>query len=255
MRKAAFVTGAGKVTGKAIALCLGKEYDVGISYVNSEQGALDTVRQIEGMGGRARAYRCDARDLEATKRVMDAFASDFGRFDVLVNNAGITKFYDFLDVTEAQYDDVMDTDLKGTYFTGQFAARKMADFGQGGVIINISSVHATGTWPGDTVYATAKAAVCRLTQAMALDLAKHKIRVLCVAPGYIDTGWQNNREDGRARMESIVSRIPLRRFATGEEIGGICAFLASDKASYITGSTLYAEGGALLPVITENDYM
>ncbi|MCL2060984.1 MAG: SDR family oxidoreductase [Oscillospiraceae bacterium] len=255
MKKTAFVTGAGKVTGKGIALALAEEYDVGISYVNSEEGALDTVRRIKDMGGRAKAYKCDVRDIKATARMMDGFADDFGRFDVLVNNSGVTRFHDFLKTTEAQYDEVMDTDLKGLYFTSQAAAQKMADFNNGGTIINISSVHSIGTWPSATVYAAAKAAVCRLTQSMALDLANYKIRVVCVAPGYIDTGWQHRRVEGAKRAEIINSRIPLKRFASADEIGGVCKFLASDAASYITGTTLYVEGGVLLPVITENNYM
>ena len=255
MRKAAFITGAGKVTGKAIALAFGKEYDVGISYVNSEAGALDTVRQIEELGGRAKAYRCDVRDIGATREMMRGFAAEFGRFDALVNNSGITRFVDFLETTEEQFDEVLDTDLKGVYFTAQAAARQMAEFGNGGVIINISSLHAIGTWPGDTVYATAKAAVCRLTQAMALDLAERKIRVVCVAPGYIDMGRYYRKPDAEKYLQKCKDRIPLHRFATGEEIGGVCEFLASDKAAYITGTTLYVEGGALLPILTENTYV
>ena len=253
-RKVAFVTGASRVTGKGIALVLGKSYDVGITYVNNKEGAMDTVRQIEDMGGRAKAYRCDARDLDTMRLVMEGFADDFGRFDVMINNTGITRFYDFLDTTVEQYDEVVDINLKGTYFTAQAAARKMVGFNNGGVILNISSIHALGTWPGDTLYATTKAAICRLTQAMALDLAPHKIRVVCLAPGYIETGWQNSSEEAMERKRKAVSRIPLQRFISGEEVGDICEFLVSDKAGYVTGVTLFAEGGALLPIVTDNNY-
>ena len=254
VRKTAFVTGASRVTGKGIALVLGKTYDVGITYVNNEEGAMDTVQQIEKMGGRARAYKCDIRNLEAVRKTIDDFSGEFGRFDVLINNTGITRYHNFLETTEEQYDEVLDINLKGTYFTAQAAANKMVGFKNGGVILNISSVHAIGTWPGDSLYATTKAGICRLTQAMALDLAPHKIRVVCLAPGYIDTGWEHKREGGKARKERAVSRIPLHRFVSGEEVGGMCEFLVSEKAGYITGSTLFADGGVLLPVVADNHY-
>ena len=254
-RKIAFVTGASRVTGKGIALVLGKSYDVGISYVNNKAGADDTVKQIENSGGRAKAYKCDISDLAATRSTLDSFADEFGGFDILVNNTGLTRFHNFMDTTPEQYDEVMDVNLKGTYFTAQAAARKMAEFKNGGVILNISSVHATGTWPGDTLYATSKAGICRMTQAMALDLAPYNIRVVCLAPGYVDPGAPPMSEDRRKHRAQMESRIPLHRYVTAEEIGEICGFLVSDKASYITGTTLYAEGGVLLPVVTENDYI
>lgn len=255
IRKAAFVTGAGKVTGKAIALKFAEAgYDVGISYVNSADGAADAVCRIERMGRRAKAYKADARDLARVREVFADFAGEFGRFDALVNNAGVTRFKPFLEVDEEMFDGVFDTNLKGAFFAAQSAARHMKAFGNGGAIVNISSLHARGTWPGDAMYATTKAALNRLTEAMALDLAESGIRVVCVAPGYISTGWESHPKTVD-KCDEIKRRIPLKRFADAGEIGGICVFLASGKAAYITGSTLYVEGGALLPVITENKYV
>jgi NAD(P)-dependent dehydrogenase (short-subunit alcohol dehydrogenase family) len=252
--KVAFVTGAGKVTGKHIALKLSEAgYILGISYVNSKDGADETVSRIEKMGGIARSYRVDTRDLEGVNRVFDEFTDEFGRFDLLVNNAGITRFSHFLEVTEELYDNVIDTNLKGTYFTAQAAARRMKAFGNGGVIINISSVHAGGTWPGDTMYATTKAGINRLSEAMALDLAEDRIRVVGVAPGYINMIGKEIEQSESAK--DVMKRIPLHRYAEPDEIGDACVFLASDKAAYITGSTLYIEGGVLLPVITDNKYV
>lgn len=255
MNKTAFVTGGSKVTGKGIALALGEAgYDVGISYVTSEAGAIDAVKQLEAMGVRAKAYQADGRDISRMREAVAQFAADFGRFDLLVNNAGITKFAPFCDVEEALFDAVVDLNLKGTYFTAQAAAKEMKAFGNGGTIINISSVHAKGTWPGDTIYATTKAAICRLTEAMALDLAPDRIRAVCLAPGYVASGWEKAPEV-EERVREINGRIPAGRFVEPKELGGMCVFLASETASYINGTTLFAEGGALLPVITENNYL
>jgi NAD(P)-dependent dehydrogenase (short-subunit alcohol dehydrogenase family) len=254
-RKVAFVTGAGKVTGKQIALKFGEAgYNLGISYVNSEEGARDAVSQIEQMGGRAKAYCADTRDIARMGEVFDDLINCFGRFDVLVNNVGVTRFKPFLEINEDNYDEVIDINLKGTYFTSQSAARRMKTLGNGGVIVSLSSVHARGAWPGDTMYATSKAALNRLTETMALDLAEYGIRAVNVAPGYISMGAARS-DAHKDRINKIKGRIPAGRFVEAGEIGDICVFLASDKASYITGVTLYADGGLLLPVVPENTYV
>ena len=252
-KKTAFITGAGKVTGKHIAIKFAEAgYDIGITYVNSEDGAKKAASEIERLGVKVKIYKSDTRDIQRIRGIFEDFASSFGRFDVLVNNAGITRFSHFLEISEELYDDVIDTNLKGTFFTAQSAARFMKEQKNGGVIINISSVHAEGTWPGDTMYATTKAGINRMTEAMALDLAEDKIRVVSVAPGYIRMSEQTNEPDEKTL--EVIRRLPLHRFAEPGEIGDICVFLASDKAGYITGTTIYAEGGALLPVITDNKY-
>ena len=253
-KKTAFITGAGKVTGKHIALKFAEAgYDIGITYVNSEDGAKKAASEMEKFGVKVKIYKSDTRDIPRIREVFEDFASTFGRFDVLVHNAGITRFSHFLEVSEQLYDDVIDTNLKGTFFTAQAAAKHMKALKNGGVIINISSVHAKGTWPGDTMYATTKAGINRMTEAMALDLAEDKIRVVGVAPGYIRMNdWENEQQE---KTLNVLRRLPLHRFAEPEEIGDICVFMASDKAAYITGTTIYAEGGALLPVITENKYI
>lgn len=254
-RKTAFVTGGSKVTGKCIALRFGEAgYDVGITYLNDAEGALDTVEQIKKNGMRAKAYHADTRDIERVRNVFNDFTADFLRFDVLVNNVGITQLQPFLDISEKTFDEVINTNLKGTFFTTQSAAKIMKELGNGGVILNMSSVHAHGTWPGDTIYATTKAGINRMTEAMALDLAEDGIRVVCVAPGYIAMGHEKSHYNTE-RYNAILRRIPMHRFAHAGEIGDVCVFLASEKASYITGTTLYVEGGVMLPVVTENTYV
>ena len=257
-RRVAFVTGGGRMTGKHTALKFAEAgYDVGVTYVKNADGAMDAVKQMENMGVRAKAYKADTRDIARIREVFDDFVAEFGRFDVLVNNAGITRFFPYLEATEEQFDEVVDTNLKGTYFTGQAAARQMKALGNGGVIINISSLHARGSWPMASVYATTKAGINRLTESLALELADDGIRVVCVAPGYIASlapGEKSFRDNYDEWKEKVSSRIPLRRYAEVDEVGHACVFLASDKAAYITGSTLYIEGGALLPIATENKY-
>jgi NAD(P)-dependent dehydrogenase (short-subunit alcohol dehydrogenase family) len=254
--KIAFVTGSSRVTGKGIAIALAKAgYDVGVTYMGNKEGAEDAVRQIEALGQRAKAYHMDTYQVKESVQTLERFFEEFGHIDVMVNNTGLTRFKDFPDVTEEEFDTVISTNIRGTYFCGQAAAKDMIKKGVKGVIVNISSLHAIGTWPGDTLYATTKAAICRLTQAEALDLAPYGIRVVCVAPGYIDTGWKNRSEENMQRYHRVLARTPLGRMASGEEIGDAVAFLSSDKAGFITGTTLYVEGGALLPVITENRYV
>ena len=255
MSKIAFVTGSSRVTGKNIALELARAgYDVGITYTGYKEGADDAVKQIEAMGQRSKAYYLDTRDIEGCRKTIDEFCEEFGGIDVMVNNTGLTIFSNFLETEPDVFAKLFETNLRGCYFCGQAAARQMVKRGIKGVIVNLSSVHAQGTWPGDSLYAVSKAAISRLTQAEALDLAPYGIRAVAVAPGYIDTGWQNRSDEAHAKYEQALRRIPLKRFAEGAEIGKAVVFLASENAGYITGTTLFVEGGALLPVITENDY-
>lgn len=180
------------------------------------------------------------------------FFEHFDGIDVLVNNAGITRLVPFLEVNEKIWDEVVNTDFKGAFFCAQEAARKMVEKGTKGVIINITSNHSIGCWPNATLYGPAKAALDKLTKNMALDLAKYGIRVVAIAPGYTQLEWFTEKH--RQYVAETSKRIPLQRFATPEEIGDAVVYLASEKAGYITGTTLFMDGGALLPVVPHNDY-
>jgi NAD(P)-dependent dehydrogenase (short-subunit alcohol dehydrogenase family) len=177
-----------------------------------------------------------------------AFKEDHTKADVLINNAGVTKTAPFLEMTEEIWDAVNLTDWKGTYFMTQQGARMMADNGVRGVIINISSNHMSGCWPGATAYSGAKAALSKFGTNAAMELAKYGIRVVTIAPGYT-----TNRTDAEstpemlARRAGITDKIPIHRFGEPAEVGGACVFLASEDAGYITGTTLFMDGGALLP--------
>jgi len=242
--KVAFVTGASRVTGKAIALELAKEgYDVGVTYMGYREGADDAVRQMEAMGRKGKAYYADTGNVEDTQAMLESFYEEFGHIDVMVCNTGITKYVDFLTASRDVYDYIFNTNIRGSYFCGQSAAQNMVKNGVKGVIVNISSIHAKSLWPGDTLYATTKSALCRLTEAQALELAPHGIRAVCVAPGAVYMGGYDENELKQARYEWMNTKIPLRRYVSAEEIGQAVAYLVSEKAAYITGQVILVDGG------------
>ncbi|MBQ8953508.1 MAG: SDR family oxidoreductase [Clostridia bacterium] len=254
-RKIALVTGAGRGIGKGIALRLARAgYDLGIHYATTEEGAKDTAEKCRALGARAELFQADIRHVNEIRAMFEAFFKAFGHIDLLVNNAGITRFQPFLEATEEMFDTVVNTDLRGTYFCAQAAARNMVANGVKGVIINISSNHALGCWPIASFYAAAKAGVDKLGKNIAMELAPYGIRVVTVAPGYThipenDRPMTPEREE---RLSAFYRRIPGGRFAEPWEIGEAVVFLASDSAGYITGTTLNIDGGALLPVVAEN---
>lgn len=168
----------------------------------------------------------------------------------MVNNAGISSEVYFLDATEEMFDHMTAVDWKGLYFSSQIAAKKMVEAGTKGVIINVSSNQVEGCWPRATIYGPTKAAVSKFTQNAAMELSLNGIRMVAIAPGYTDVGW----EPGDIRLEA-AERLPLRRFATTKEIAKGVVYLASEDASYIVGSTLMIDGGATLPVVAANDFV
>ena len=256
-RKIALVTGAGRGIGKGIALELAKAgYDLGIHYSKSADGARDTAEKCRALGARVELFQGDIRHVDEIHAMFEAFDRAFDHIDLMVNNAGITRFQPFLEATEEMFDTVIGTDLRGTYFCAQAAARRMVEKQVKGVIINISSNHALGCWPIASFYAAAKAGVDKMGKNIAMELAPYGIRVVTIAPGYThipenDRPMTPEREE---RMNGFYRRIPAGRFAEPEEIGKAVAFLASDGAGYITGATLNIDGGALLPVLAENRF-
>ncbi|MBR2264240.1 MAG: SDR family oxidoreductase [Firmicutes bacterium] len=251
-RRTALVTGAGRGIGRGIAVQLSKNgYDVGIHYNTSEKGALETAELCRANGARVVLFQADIRYVEEIRTMFDAVEEKLGALDLMVCNAGITRFQPFLEATPEMFDTVLSTDLRGSFFCAQGGARNMVRHEKHGAIILISSNHMSGCWPHASFYAAAKAGLEKAGKNMALELAEYGIRVVTIAPGYTASAdWP--RTEGRSRTES---RIPAGRFATPEEIGDAVVFLASDKAGYITGTTLFIDGGALLPVLTENRFV
>ncbi len=249
MMKTALVTGASRGIGRAIALALAEGgYDLGINYHRHEKEAHGVAAAVRARGKRALVVQADVGKMAEIDGMFDRFLAEFGHIDLLVNNAGVSMFMPFLDATEELWDTVTNVDWKGTYFCAQRAARDMVQRGRGGVIINMSSNQKDGCWPTASVYGPTKMAVAKFTRNAAFELARFGIRVIAIAPGYTDVGWPE--EDP---IQAAKEKIPLKRFAAPEEIACVVRRLVSDEFSYMTGSCLDIDGGALLPVVTEND--
>lgn len=249
-KKTALVTGADRGIGRQIALTLAEnEYDVGINYLNLPEEAQLVAEQIRKRGGRAACIRADIRHVHEINQLFERFIAEFGHIDLLVNNAGVTKFTPLLETSEEMWDEIVLTDFKGSYFCTQRAARRMAETQTQGVIINITSVHQQLNFPYASVYGPAKAALDKFTQHAALELAQYGIRVNAIAPGPI----KNDAESVfSARQQMFISRTPLKRMGMTSEIADAVLFLASDKARFITGTSLIVDGGARLPALLDN---
>ena len=218
----------------------------------AREGALVVIADIDDTRGAALAselgglyVHCDVGDKAQVDAMVARCMTDFGRIDVLVNNAGIFKAADFLEVSEAEFDAVLRVNLKGSFLVGQAVARQMAQTG-GGAIINMSSVNGVLAIPSIASYNVSKGGVNQLTRVMALALADHGIRVNAVAPGTIATELAAKAvltsEDARAR---ILSRTPMRRLGEPSEVADVVAWLASDAASYVTGEIVTVDGGRM----------
>jgi len=249
--RVALVTGGGTGIGRGIVLSL---CEAGASVVLGQRRAElaeQFAASLAAEGYSAIGTTLDVRDREQIRTVIGLAEARFGRLDVLVNNAAITgrpAVQLFLDTTDEHLDLVLDVNLRGVFVCSQEAARMMVARGSGGVIVNISSVGAFAGQEGATVYCATKAGLTGLTQSMALELAPHGIRVLGVAPGDISTEASANiRTDVRQAGASgrYLRQTPLGRQGRAEEIGDVVAFLASDAASFVTGTTVVADGGFL----------
>ncbi|MDR1532251.1 MAG: SDR family oxidoreductase [Clostridiales bacterium] len=257
----AFVTGSSRGIGAAVALEFAKAgYDLALHHRNSETAALSVKEQAAALGARAVILQGDISVLEDIDRLFGEFSRSYDRLDVMVNNAGVTKFSPFLDVRPELFEELINTDFRGTFFCAQQAARIMTDKGIRGVIINITSNHQKGCWPIANVYAASKAAVNKLTENIALELAPYGIRAVSIAPGYTKTrefpkkpppGFPPEQWE---KFLTLHQRLPLGRVCEPWEIGRASVFLAGEGAGYITGACLYMDGGALLPVAAENTF-
>ena len=189
---------------------------------------------------------CDVSRRDHVNRAVARAVSEFGRLDILVANAGIVHAAEFLDLEEADFDRVLGVNLKGVFLAGQAAARQMVKQGGGGAIVNMSSVNAVLAIPNQVPYVVSKGAVNQLTKVMAVALAPHRIRVNGIGPGTILTELARAAVLGNREAEQkVLSRTPLGRMGEPEEIASVAVFLASDDASYLTGQTIYPDGGRL----------
>jgi NAD(P)-dependent dehydrogenase (short-subunit alcohol dehydrogenase family) len=254
--KRALVTGASHGIGKAIALAFAREgADVALTFRGREEGARDTERQIAALGRRVSVRHAEVTDLDDCPRIVEDAIRDLGGLEVLVNNAGGGRGDRLLDLSLDNWRYTLDLCVTAPFVLGQSAARHMAAHG-GGAIINISSVHSAHVWPNDTAYGVAKAGLNRLTASMAVEWAHLGIRANTIAPGYINVS-ETPEEQARydATDGGAAPWIVAQRTARPEEMAAVAVFLASDAASYVTGQTLFADGGLLLPAITTANYM
>jgi glucose 1-dehydrogenase len=244
--KVAIVTGGNSGIGQAIVLELARQgASIVIDYVVHPESTEALEQQIAKLGSRAIGVRADVSNVHDLQKLVDAAASKFGRLDIMVNNAGIETRTSVLDTSEAQYEKVMSVNLKSAFFGTQIAARQMIKQGDGGRIINITSVHEDWPMPGNTAYCLAKGGMRMLTRTAGIELAKHKVLVVGVGPGAVATPINLSTMNDPAQLAKLDAAIPLGRMARPEEIAGVVAFLAGDGASYLTATTIFADGGIM----------
>ncbi|HLR01838.1 MAG TPA: 3-oxoacyl-[acyl-carrier-protein] reductase [Virgibacillus sp.] len=242
--KVAVVTGASRGIGRAIALELaGKGADVVVNYANNTEKAEEVVREIEGMGRKSVSIRADIRNGKQMKDMVKEVVQTFGKVDILVNNAGVTKDNLIMRMKEEDFDDVIDTNLKGVFNCTKAVSRQMMKQKQG-KIINVASIVGVAGNPGQANYVAAKAGVIGLTKTTALEFASRNILVNAVAPGFITTEMTDVLSD--EQKEGMLDMIPLNKLGEAEDVAKVVRFLASDDADYITGQTIHIDGGMVM---------
>jgi glucose 1-dehydrogenase len=244
--KVAIVTGGNTGIGKAVVLALAAQgASVVIDYVSNPQATEDLERKIADLGEAATAVEADVSKIQDLQRMVDTAISAYGRLDIMVNNAGIETRTGILDTTEDQYEKVLSINLKSAFFGTQLAAKQMIAQGEGGRIINMTSVHEDWPMPGNTPYCLSKGGMRMLTRTAGLELAPHNICVVGVGPGAVDTPINAQTVADPAALALLNKSIPLGRLAEPEEIASVVAFLAGPGASYIAATTIFADGGIM----------
>ena len=241
------VTGAGRGIGRGIAESVAREgAHVAVNYAQGKKTAEQVAESIRGLGRNAIAVQADVSDRQQVEAMVATVSEQLGPIDVLVNNAGIESIVPFLELDDAEWERVTATNLKGPWLVGQIVARDMVVRGKGGAIVNIGSIQAGMVFPGRTHYAPTKRGIEALTTNMAVELAPHGIRVNCLHPGLFDTDMTRWVMDDPDILPQVLKGIPLGRAAQPNEMGPAVVFMASDDASYVTGQSLYVDGGMLV---------
>jgi len=244
--KVAIVTGGNSGIGLSIVLELAKQgANIVIDYIAHPEATDDLVKQVVALGDQAIGFKADVSKVADLQALIGAAVEKFGRVDIMVNNAGVETRTSVLDTTEDQYEKVLAINLKSAFFGTQLAAQQMIKQGGGGSIINITSVHEDWPMPGNTAYCLSKGGVRMLTRTAGVELAPHNIRVIGVGPGAVATPINLSTMNDPVLMAKLNAAIPLGRMATPDEIGSVVAFLAGPGATYITATTIFADGGIM----------
>jgi glucose 1-dehydrogenase len=244
--KVAIVTGGNSGIGQAIVLELAKQgASIVIDYVTHPEATEALEQQVAKLGEQSIGVDADVSKVADLQKLIDAAVKRFGRLDIMVNNAGIETRTSVLDTTEDQYDKVLAINLKSAFFGTQLAAKQMIRQGSGGHIINISSVHEDWPMPGNTAYCLSKGGVRMLTRTAGIELAQHNILVVGVGPGAVATPINLSTMKDPAKLARLDAAIPLGRMARPEEVADVVGFLAGDRASYLTATTIFADGGIM----------
>jgi glucose 1-dehydrogenase len=250
--KVVIITGGDQGIGRSIALRLAAEgADIAFCYRSNRPGAEEVVAMITsdaaaaGTGRKALALQADVSDTRQIQSFISAVFERFGTADILVNNAGLERRADFWDVTEQDYDLVLNVNLKGVFFTTQAVVRRWKAANKPGKIINISSVHEELPFPHFATYCASKGGLKMLTRDLAIELAPYRITINNIAPGAIETPINKALRNDPSKLNPLLQNIPLRRLGTGEDVAGVAAFLGSSDSDYMTGTTVSVDGGLL----------
>jgi len=244
--KVAIVTGGNSGIGLTIVLELAKQgANIVIDYVAHPEATTALEQQVRALGEQAIGVPADVSKVAELQTLITTAVQEFGHVDIMVNNAGIETRTSVLDTTEAQYEKVLAINLKSAFFGTQLAAQQMIKQGGGGRIINITSVHEDWPMPGNTAYCLSKGGMRMLTRTAGVELAPHNILVVGVGPGAVATPINLSTMKDPSLLKKLDDAIPLGRMARPEEIASIVAFLAGDGASYMTATTVFADGGIM----------
>jgi glucose 1-dehydrogenase len=242
--KVVLITGSSQGIGAACALRMAEEgADIVLNGRKLDERGEQLIAQINGMGRKAVFLAADISDVQDVIALIDNAIKAYGKLDILVNNAGVEKNHNFWEVTEADYDLVMDTNLKGLFFCTQAYVKYCIANGLGGIVVNMSSVHEEIVFPHFAPYCASKGALKMLTRNLATELAPFNIRVNNVAPGAIATPINKSLLNDKEKLAKVLDNIPMKKLGTPEDVAGIVAFLASDDARYVTGATYFVDGG------------
>lgn len=244
--KVAVVTGGNSGIGKAVVLALAEAgANIVIDFVAHPEATEELEKQVHALGDQAIGVDADVSKVADLERLVARTVEAFGHLDIMVNNAGIETRTSVLDTTEAQYERVMDINLKSAFFGTQIAAKQMIKQGTGGRIINMTSVHEDWPMPGNTAYCLSKGGMRMLTRTAGVELGPYGVQVVGVGPGAVATPINTSTMNDPEKMKTLDAAIPLGRMAEPEEIASLVAFLAGDGATYLTATTVFADGGIM----------